>query len=144
MGTPHPNGIPLSERQRAYGDMIWFSVILFFFPALIFVLPHLHIVGFFSQASASPFCFFFLNYLLSAKDCSLTLKCPSPALLPPPSPPAFFFHPLFLIACAREQRKEKERIPSFCEIQEREIGRQAKLSAWQSETESISGTHCTP
>lgn len=84
--------------------------ILCFFPSLcISFLP--------------PF-FFFLNSLLSAKDCSLTLKCPSPASLPPT---AFFFHPLFLIACAREQRKEKERIPSLCEIQERErqAGRQS-------------------
>lgn len=93
-----------------------------FFSALIFVLPHLHIVFFFSQASASPFflLFFFLfffNSLLSAEDCFLTLKCPSPASLPPT---AFFFHPLFLIACAREQRKEKERIPSLYEIDEGE------------------------
>lgn len=94
-----------------------------FFSALIFVLPHLHIVFFF-QASASPFFllffFFFIiffNSLLSAEDCFLTLKCPSPASLPPT---AFFFHPLFLIACAREQRKEKERIPSLYEIDEGE------------------------
>lgn len=94
-----------------------------FFSALIFVLPHLHIVFFFSQASASPFFllffffYFFFNSLLSAEDCFLTLKCPSPASLPPT---AFFFHPLFLIACAREQRKEKERIPSLYEIDEGE------------------------
>lgn len=94
-----------------------------FFSALIFVLPHLHIVFFFSKplhllsSSSFFFFYFFLNSLLSAEDCFLTLKCPSPASLPPT---AFFFHPLFLIACAREQRKEKERIPSLYEIDEGE------------------------
>lgn len=93
-----------------------------FFSALIFVLPHLHIVFFFFPSLCISFLpplffLFFFNSLLSAEDCFLTLKCPSPASLPPT---AFFFHPLFLIACAREQRKEKERIPSLYEIDEGE------------------------
>ena len=46
-GNPNPDVIPLSERQRAYAVVGLFGVILFyFFPALIFVLPHLHIVFF--------------------------------------------------------------------------------------------------
>lgn len=99
-------------------------ILFYFFPALIFVQPHLHTVFFSKPLHLLSSSFFFFNSFLSAKDCSLTLKCPSPASLPPT---AFFFHPLFLIACAREQRREKERIPSLCEIQEteRKAGRQS-------------------
>lgn len=124
-----PRGAPRSyspclcqTRSLQRGGLLWWDLIYVFFSSDFCSTSFAYCVFFF-QASASPFFllffffYFFFNSLLSAEDCFLTLKCPSPASLPPT---AFFFHPLFLIACAREQRKEKERIPSLYEIDEGE------------------------
>lgn len=62
LGTPHPNGIPLSEKQRAYGEVGLFGVILFYFFASSDFCSASFAYCVFFQVYASPFFLLFFFF----------------------------------------------------------------------------------